>query len=139
MALWNRSECDLTRMEDLVQRGLLHVRTDSCEWELPGDDEFPAPPAGYVVSFVHFHERGLVMPPHRFLLKLLDYYKIPLHHLNPNGIKHIAVFIALCEGYLGIEPYFDLWWHFFSVNLQKREHGRVVGSIPMGCASIYQR
>jgi hypothetical protein len=68
----------------------------------------PTPLAGHVVSFVHFHECGLTMPPHRFLLGILHYYKIQLHHLNPNGIQHIAVFIVLCERYLGIEPHFDL-------------------------------
>jgi hypothetical protein len=35
---------------------------------------------------VHFHDRGLTMPPHHFLLGILHYYKIQLHHLNPNGI-----------------------------------------------------
>jgi hypothetical protein len=59
-------------------------------------------------------------PPHRFLLRLLHYYKIELQHLNPNGIQHIAAFIALYEGYLGIEPHFDLWRRFFFVDLQKR-------------------
>jgi hypothetical protein len=70
-----------------------------------------------VVLFAHFHEYRLAAPPHRFLLGLLHYYKIKLQHLNPNGIQHIAAFIALCEGYLGIKPHFDLWRYLFSVSL----------------------
>jgi hypothetical protein len=44
MSLWNRSECDLILMEDLIQRGLLHARTDVSKWELSNDHEFSAPP-----------------------------------------------------------------------------------------------
>jgi hypothetical protein len=45
------------------------------------------PPEGYVVSFVAFHERGLEMPPSRFMRALLHYYKVELHHLAPNSIS----------------------------------------------------
>jgi hypothetical protein len=51
---------------------------------------------GFVVSFVHFHERAFEMPPHPFLVGLLQYYKIQLHHLNPNGVQHMTAFAALC-------------------------------------------
>jgi hypothetical protein len=95
-------------MEGLVNRSLLRSRTAAHELMVPNGHDFPASPIGYVVSFVHFHKCGLMAPPHRFLLGLLHYYKIELQHLNPNGIQHIAAFIALCEGYLGIEPHFDL-------------------------------
>jgi polyhydroxyalkanoate synthesis regulator protein len=46
--------------------------------------------------------------PHKFLRRLLHYYGVELQHLNPNGVQHISTFIVLCEGYLGIEPYFKL-------------------------------
>jgi hypothetical protein len=79
-------------------------------------------------------------PPHRFLLGLLHYYKIELQHLNPNGIQHIAAFIVLCKGYLGIEPHFDLWRYFFSINLQmRREHGRPDVTMPIGCIGVRLR
>ena len=48
---------------------------------------------------------------------VLHYYKIELQHLNPNGIQHMATFIALCKGFLGIRPYFDLWRYFFAITL----------------------
>ena len=104
-------------MEGLVRRGLLCARTSAEEWLLPGVEELPSPPDGYVVSFAHFHERGFMTPAHIFLRGLLHYYKIELQHLNPNGIQHMAAFVALCEGFLGISPHFDLWWHFFAVIL----------------------
>ena len=72
---------------------------------------------------------------------LLHYYKIELQHLNPNGIQHMAVLVALCEGFLGISPHFELWMHFFTVNLQKKREksGRQELHMPMGCVGIQLR
>ena len=97
------------------------------------------PPEGYVVSFALFHERGFIVPAHKFLRGLLDYYQVELQHLNPNGIQHIAAFIALCEGFLGISPHFDLWRHFFTISLSKKQVGKQELSTLIGCASIHLR
>lgn len=56
---------------------------------------------GFMVSFIHFHEQGFAMPPHLFLVGLLHYYNIQLHHLNPDGIQHMVTSVVLCEGYPG--------------------------------------
>ena len=61
--------------------------------------------------------------PLRFLRGLLDYYEVELQHLTPNGVQHMAAFIALCEGFLGIDPHFDLWRYFFTISLSKRKIG----------------
>jgi hypothetical protein len=53
----------------------------------PSDHREPAPPEGYVVSFMAFHERGLRVPPSRIMRVLLHYYKVELHHLTPNSIS----------------------------------------------------
>jgi hypothetical protein len=42
---------------------------------------------------------------------------LELHHLTPSGILDITAFVTLCEAYMGIEPPFDLWSHFFCVQL----------------------
>ena len=106
------------------------------EWIEPGGEDVPSPLDGYVVSFIPFHERGFVTPPHRFLRGLLHYYRLELQHLNPNGIQYISAFVALCEGYIGIEPHFELWKYFFAVELQKKEKNKLD---PMGCVSIRLR
>ena len=105
---WCRSDITFQRMEGLIRRGLLHARTSAEEWLLPSEEDLPLTPNGYVVLFAHFHERGFVTPAHKFLRGLLHYYRIKLQHLNPNGIQHMAAFVALCEGFLGIRPHFDL-------------------------------
>jgi hypothetical protein len=71
------------KLEELVHDGLLRPRAsqNQPEWRVP------APPEGYVVSFVAFHERGLRTPPSRFMRALPHYYKVELHHLTPNSIS----------------------------------------------------
>jgi hypothetical protein len=44
---------------------------------------------------------------------LLHYYRVELHHLAPNSISQAAIFTAVYEGYLGMEPQWNLWLHFF--------------------------
>ena len=51
----------------------------------------------------------------------------------------MAAFVALCEGFLGIDPYFDLWRYFFTVSLSNRKIGGKDVSMPMGCASVHLR
>ena len=139
MELWGRSSITSRRLEGLVRRGLLRPLSAVQEWLLPGDEGEPVPPEGYVVSFAIFHERGFGVPAHRFLRGLLDFYEVELQHLTPNGIQHMAAFVALCEGFLGIDPHFDLWRYFFSVSLSKRKIGGKEVDAPMGCASIHLR
>jgi len=126
-------------LEGLVRRGLLCPLSAVREWLLLGDESELAPPEGYVVSFAIFHEQGFAVPAHRFLRGLLDYYQVELEHLTPNGVQHMMTFVALCEGFLGIDPHFDLWRHFFTVSLSKRKIGGKDVNVPMGCASIHLR
>jgi len=133
---WCRLDITFQRLEGLVDRGLLRARTSVKEWLLPGEEDLPSPPNSYVVSFTHFHERGFATPAHRFLRGLLHYYKIELQHLNPNGIQHMAAFVTLREGFLGINPHFDLWRHFFAVTLQKKREKRQELNMLMGRAGI---
>ena len=62
-----------------------------------------------------------------------------LQHLAPNGIQHIAAFVALCEGFLGISPHFDLWRYLFAINLLKKRVGKQDLHAPVGCAGIHLR
>ena len=121
MEPWCRSDITLQRLEGLIRRGLLCAWIATEEWWLPDDEDAPSPPDEYVISFAHFHKRGFATPAHKFLRGLLHYYKVEQHHLNPNRIQHIATFVALCEGFLGISPHFNLWRYFFVVTLQKKQ------------------
>jgi hypothetical protein len=74
------------KLEDLVRDGLLRPRTSRTqpEWRVsPYDHRELAPPEGYVVSFISFHERGFGVLASPFMWALLHYYKVELHHLAP--------------------------------------------------------
>ena len=86
MEPWCRSNITPQRLEGLVHHGLLRPLSVIEEWWLPGDEDEPSPPKGYIVSFALFHEWGFTVPAHKFLQGLLDYYQVELQHLNPNGI-----------------------------------------------------
>jgi hypothetical protein len=115
----------------LVDVGLLCPRLHEPQpkWIMPGNEHESAPPAGYVVSSIPFHERGFGVPASRFMRALPHYYVVELHNFNPNSIAQAAIFVAVCEGFLGIEPQWDLWLHLFraepfslSIDVRKVRH-----------------
>ena len=112
---WPFSTVTASDLEELVGEGLLRPLTDKQrpEWIPPVGGAAPSPPPGYVVSFVSFHERGFGVPTGRFMRAILFHYGVELHNLSPNSISQAAIFVALCEGYLGIAPHWDLWTYFF--------------------------
>jgi hypothetical protein len=116
---WPFSTVTADDLEGLVAEGLLRPLSDERqpEWIPPPSGAAPSPPPGYLVSFVSFHERGFGVPASRFMLAILHNYGVELHNLSPNSISQAAIFAAVCEGYLGIDPHWDLWTHFFSTEL----------------------
>jgi hypothetical protein len=103
---WPFSTVTAEDLEDLVAEGLLRPLSDERqpEWIPPASGTAQSPPPGYVVSFVSFHERGFGVPASRFMRAILYNYEVELHNLSPNSISQAAIFVALCEGYLGIAP-----------------------------------
>ena len=69
-----------------------------------------------IILFKAFVERGLAIPACDFLRDLLFLGGIQLHHLTPDSIMHITIFVQLCETFLGIHPHFDLFKCLFSLN-----------------------
>jgi hypothetical protein len=76
-----------------------------------------------VVSFICFHKRGFGVPASPFMRALLHYYKVELHHLAPNTISQAAIFAVVCEGYMGMEPQWNLWLHLFRAELFAKKAG----------------
>jgi hypothetical protein len=58
--------------------------------------------------FEAFLYHGLSLLAHEFLRGLLFSYGIQLCQLTPNSILHIAIFITICESFLGIDPHWGL-------------------------------
>nr|CAB3504815.1 unnamed protein product [Digitaria exilis] len=114
-APWKPSNATKHCLDSLVEVGVLPPNVDGEPpvWISPGAATEPDPPAGYVVSFARFHERGFGVPVERFMRALCFHYKVELHNFSPNAISQAAAFVAICEGYLGIEAHWDLWCHLF--------------------------
>ena len=101
---WDPSDVTEEMLQSLVDDRLLCPVTDPNrpEWiALSGEPEL-RPHDGYVVSFVSFHERGLGILADRFMQALPHYYGVELHNFNPNSIAQAAIFVTVCERYLGI-------------------------------------
>ena len=93
-------------LEALVTEGLLLPNSDPTwlVWIVPTPEERePKPPSGYVVSLAWLYERGFGVPAGKFIRALCHHYGVELHNFTPNSISQAAVFVAVCEGYLGVE------------------------------------
>jgi hypothetical protein len=113
---WGMSTATEAVLEQLVADRLLpmNISLERPAWISPRPEETePNPPEGYVVSLMRLHERGFGVPVSRFMRALCEHYGVELHSFGPNSISQAAVFIAVCEGYLGIEAHWDLWIHLF--------------------------
>ena len=134
---WGRSSATEAVLKGLVSDGLLPPNSDPSRpvWIAPRAEESePKPPSGYIVRLVRLHERGFSVPAGRFVRALCAHYGVELHNFAPNSIPQAAVFVALCEGFLGVEVHWDLWVHLFrgelytdSVQGQPRRYARAGG------------
>jgi len=129
------------RLLELEREGLLRHRTSlsSLEWIAPpADHREPKPPKGYVVSFAKFHRHGLGAPPSRFMRALCHHYGVELQHFSPNAITVAVVFAAVCEGYLGMMPHWELWLHLYRGELFNAPTGTTGVRKPVraGCLNL---
>ncbi|KAK1667245.1 hypothetical protein QYE76_055404 [Lolium multiflorum] len=109
-AEWERSKITNQDINLLKKLGISKIPKAVC---FPSEESYPTPPMGYRVSFVDHLIRGLSAPIHPFLRGLLFVYGLQLHHLTPNSILHISIFITLCEAFLGVQPNWALWKRIF--------------------------
>ncbi|KAK1649067.1 hypothetical protein QYE76_066872 [Lolium multiflorum] len=107
---WERSKISQQDVNMLKKLGI-SGKQDALRF--PKEESYPAPPMQYRVSFVDHLIRGLSTPIHDFLRGLLFMYGLQLHHLTPNSILHISIFITLCESFLGVQPNWSLWKRIF--------------------------
>jgi hypothetical protein len=117
---WERSMASTLSLNRLVAGGQLaaNVEGQPAEWIMPSErDRVPNPPFGYVVSFIRFHECGFAAPASRFMRALCYHYGVELHNFTPNAISQAAMFVGVCEGFLGIPTNWDLWVHLFRAEL----------------------
>jgi hypothetical protein len=103
------SESDLLH---LVEIGVLAPKELS-SWRVWQGVTVPTEDIHESLVFVPFLIRGLGLPVSPFFRGLLDYYSLNLTHLNSNSILQIAIFVHLCEAFLGVNPHFGLWRYLY--------------------------
>jgi hypothetical protein len=63
--------------------------------------------------FVSYLCCGLALPISPFFLLLLEEFGLQLQHLTPHSILQAAIFVHLCEMFVGVAPCTSLFRHFF--------------------------
>ena len=72
---------------------------------------------------------------------LYHHYGVELQHFSPNAITTVAIFVVVCEGYLGVMPHYDLWLHLYRGEIF-RALGRAAGvrkPVRAGCLNLVQK
>ena len=114
---WIASRCSEFDLETLVSSGLL-AHKSVIQWRPTLGEDRPYENTGEIIAFSPYFERKFAVPCSNFFSGLLYYYRIQLHHLLPNSILHISIFVHLCEVFLGIEPHFELFRFLFHLKPQ---------------------
>jgi hypothetical protein len=99
------------------------------QWRPTTKEDIPIPNTNKIVVFSSFFQRGFGLPACDFLRELLDHYQMELVHMNPNSILQIAVFVHLCEAYLGIPPNFPLFKNYFLKYQPSVANQKVIGDV----------
>jgi hypothetical protein len=84
-----------------------------CSWHIWQGITVPIEDTHEFIIFIPFLICGLGLLVSPFFHGLLDYYCLNLTHLNPKSILQIAIFVHLCEAFLGINPHFGLWKYLY--------------------------
>jgi hypothetical protein len=100
---WTTS--NITKRDEKNMRSLGLISDDEKDVRFPGSESRQNPPAGFIVMFSAFLFHGLSLPAHEFLWCLLFSYGIQIWQLTPNSVLHLAIFITICEAFLGIDPH----------------------------------
>ena len=125
---WEPSESTEASLSKLVEAGVLPAK-ELVGWQPPTGESFPSPNTGEVVVFEDYFIRGFGLPAIPFFRDFLVLMGLSLCNLPPNTILHFSTFICLCECWLGIEPHFNLFRHFFRLNRRGGSGSRIVGSV----------
>ena len=119
-----KSSSTSVSLKKLQEDGALPGR-GTMEREAGGTE--PQPVLGRMVAIEDYVLCGFLPPPSEFLLLVLNFYGLSLLHLNPNSIAFLSIFVHLCEAYIGVEHFLDLFRFYYE--LRWMESNRVSGCV----------
>jgi hypothetical protein len=124
---WRPSTVGSTDLEELVLNGMLQHK-DEILWNSCLGQQFPLEAKEELMQFKSSCERGFSIPAIEFVQDLMEIYNLELHHLTPNGVSHIAIFVHFFKTFLGVDPSLDSFRYIFHVKAQPSiQDTRVVG------------
>jgi hypothetical protein len=102
----------LGHLERFWSEGALNMVRNLLGWSAPvhagrihaGANPLGDLAAGEFVLFVSYLSCGLALPISSFFLLLLDEFGLQLQHLMPHSILQAAIFVHLCEMFVGVAP-----------------------------------
>jgi hypothetical protein len=100
---WCKSMSTEVTMGKLVTAEVMAKAAIGRWWTSDGKS-YPNPCPSEIVVFEDFYWHGFGNPCHPFL---------HICSLHPNSVLSVSIFITLYESFLGIQPHFNLWRHFF--------------------------
>jgi hypothetical protein len=111
----------LVHPEHFQSEGVLNLVRHLLGWSAPAFAErirVGATPlgdltAGEFVLFISYLSCGLALSISPFFLLLLEELGLQLQHLTPHSILHVAIFVHLCEMFVGVALSTSLFRHFF--------------------------
>ena len=109
---WKSSKCIDSHLLNLVESHLLQSQNEIHCRRSEGES-FPHEEKNESVVFLPYVLRSLGFPVSDFFRGHLFHWGVQVHHLTPNSILHISIFVRLYEAFLGIVPHFDLFQNFF--------------------------
>jgi hypothetical protein len=127
---WDSCNINEEILSSLEQEGRIAAKEIS-RWQVEPSATMPAPLDEEVVILKSHIDCGLSLPPSYFLKGVLWHYRLQLHHIAPNSFTALAGFVALCEGYLGINPHRDLFCLYFNIC-----HNWDANGDPRNCRSV---
>jgi hypothetical protein len=68
-----------------------------------------------------------MLPFSFFFFTLLETYDLQLHHVSPHSITLVAIFIHLCEMFVGVRPSVRLFWLFHVLRASEKRASRIDG------------
>ena len=115
--VWKKCTASEEEIQSLVRQGLLLDKT-ILQWKSCSGELFPTENNQEIPLFLSFCERGFGMPASPFFKEFLSFYNLQVHHLNPNGILYLSVFVHACEAFLSIEPNLVLFRSLYHIKPQ---------------------
>jgi hypothetical protein len=80
------------------------ARQGSPEDSVPALHPLAISPLGEFVLFTSYISCGLALPISPFFLLLLEEFGLQLQHLMPHSVLQTAIFVHLCEMFVGVAP-----------------------------------